>query len=228
MLFRVYVKDPQKILTLHGDDHNYLHKVLRLQEESQFEVVSGGPEIKVYRIKNIDKESLLAEIETSYLEDNESPLKITIAQALPKGDKLEYVLQKCTELGVNEFVLFEADRSPVKLNKLDNKMLRWQSILKSAVCQSRRNALPMIKTYTSLQEFLKVNKLPLFFGEPGSAKNISEIKDSGALVFVVGPESGFAPAELALLQKYGEALSLGKRILRTETAAIAVCAKLLL
>jgi len=228
MLFRIYIENPPQTLILGGEQFNYLHKVLRLQVNNQFEIISGLPEIKTYQINKIAKDSLEAVFEKAYLQNNEPELKITIAQAMPKGEKLEYILQKCTELGAHRFILFESSKSPVKLTKLDNKLGRWDKIVESAVCQSRRNHKPTINTYNSLQGFLEKNKLPVFFAEPGSSKELQALQTTGEIVFVIGPESGFAESELLLLKKYGEAVSLGKRILRTETAAIAVCAKLLL
>lgn len=228
MLFRIYMETPLAELKIAGDDFEYLYKVLRLRENDCFEIVDGSSQIKVYTINKVGKDSLGAVMTENYEEDNEPQLKITIAQALPKTEKLEYILQKCTEIGAQDFVLFEAENSPVRISNLDNKLKRWAKIIESAVCQSRRNRRPTITVYHNLIDFFKINKLRIFFAEPGAAQTLSTIKQCEDSVFVIGPEAGFSKNELTLLDSYGRAVSLGGRILRTETAAIAVCAKLLL
>jgi 16S rRNA (uracil1498-N3)-methyltransferase len=228
MLFRLYRQESLAELKIDGEDFDYLFRVLRLRENDRFEIVGGSSQIKVYTINKVGKDFLDAVLVENYEENNEPQLKITVAQALPKTEKLEYILQKCTELGAQDFILFEAENSPVRISNLDNKLKRWTKIIESAVCQSRRNRRPTITVYHNLIDFLKINKLRIFFAEPGEAQTLSTIEQCEDSVFVIGPEAGFSKNELTLLNSHGQAVSLGGRILRTETAAIAVCAKLLL
>jgi len=222
MLFRIY-HAPDPVLTLTGEDFKYLAGVLRLQAGDLFETASEQ-KIGIYKIGKIGKNSLTAILQNEYIENNEPEKKMHLVLPLLKSDKLDYVLQKATELGVYKFWLYESERSPVKFGKGENKTERWRKIIVSSVCQSRRNHLPEI-------EKIALNELSgkfsaVYYAHPAAEKHLSDFPDNAALV--IGPESGFSPAELNYLAVNGQAFSLGGRILRAETAAVAIAARALL
>jgi len=219
MLFRIY-RPLSAVLRVDGEDFNYLTKVLRLQAGDCFETIQET-RIGVCKIEKIEKKSLNAVLQSEYTENNEPQKKLHLVLPLLKSDKLDYVLQKATEIGVYKFWLYESEKSPVKLGKGDNKTERWQKIIVSAVCQSRRNHLPEIAR-TALNE-LSGKFSQVFYAHPAAEKHFPDFPDNAALV--IGPESGFSPAELNYLAVNGQAFSLGGRILRAETAAVAIAAR---
>lgn len=220
MLFRLYHSIEPK-LDITGEDFDYLTKVLRLQTGSCFETVDEQ-NIGIYQIEKIAKDSLVAVLQEKYLENNEPAKKLHLILPLLKSDKLEYVLQKATEIGIYKFWLYEAQSSVVKFGG-ESKFERWQKIIASAVCQSRRNHLPEI-------EKIKLNEISakfsaIYYAHPAAEKYLPDFSDNSALV--IGAESGFSPAELNYLAVNGTAFSLGGRILRAETAAVAIAARVL-
>ncbi|MDC0977775.1 RsmE family RNA methyltransferase, partial [bacterium] len=126
-----------------------------------------------------------------------------------------------------KFMFFESNKSPVKLKNIQTKLERWDKIIESAVCQSRRNHKPEIKTFNSLEELINKQEPPIYYADLETKESISNIKDKN-LTIVVGPESGFSNKELTLLKEKASGFTLGPRTLRTETAAISICAKLLI
>jgi len=228
MLFRIVVIEHRPNITVEKENFVYLTKVLRLHKNDSFEAVNGTEKISIYQIIEIRKNSLTAALVKNYQENNEPKRDLTLIQALPKADKIEYILQKCTELGVKNFLIYEADRSPVKLKNFEKKLERFNSIVHSAVCQSHRDHLPQINYQTSLGNSLKhLQDLKLFTADISSRESIGEIKEK-RLGLIIGPEAGFSDKELALLNEKTDILSFGKTILRTETAAVAASARILL
>ncbi|MDR2430862.1 MAG: 16S rRNA (uracil(1498)-N(3))-methyltransferase [Candidatus Margulisbacteria bacterium] len=210
-------------ITVTGADFAYLARVLRLCAGDNFETIQEH-KIGVYKIEKIAKHSLTAALQKEYAENNEPEKKLHLVLPLLKADKLAYVLQKAVEVGVHKFWLYEPDNSPARLNGKENKLARWQKIIASAVCQSRRNHLPdlaKIKLPELAGKFCAV-----FFAHPAAEKYWPDFPDGSALV--IGPESGFSPAELNYLAVNASGFSLGGRILRAETAAVAIPARILL
>ena len=221
MLFRIcHILLPELALT--GENFDYLTKVLRLQVNALFEAIAEE-KIGVYKIEKISKNSLTAVLQSEYTENNEPEKKLHLVLPLLKSDKLEYVLQKATEIGVYKFWLYEADTSAVKFGK-DNKFERWQKIIASAVCQSRRNHVPEIEKIKLAELSGKFKEI--YYAHPAAEKHMPDFIDGSALI--IGPESGFSPTELNYLAVNGQAFSLGGRILRAETAAVAIAARVLL
>ena len=220
MLFRIYCP-LLKELRLSGEDFAYLTKVLRLRDGDLFEAVQET-RLGVYKITAIGKGFLTAQLQNEYTENNEPTKKLHLVLPLLKSDKLDYVLQKATEIGVCKFWLYESEKSPLRF--AGNKIERWQKIIQSAVCQSRRNHLPEVEKI-ALNELTSKFKT-IFYAHPSAEKGLPEFPTDAALV--VGPESGFSERELNLLAVTGQAFSLGGRILRAETAAVAIPAAILL
>jgi 16S rRNA (uracil1498-N3)-methyltransferase len=168
--------------------------------------------------------------------DTELPVDIVVCQALPKSaERIEQVLQHGTELGAASFVLFAGDRSVAKLesnDKVNKRLERWTSIIRSAAEQSGRAHLPQISWHTSLRDAIKQIEHPLLIlheeaDTPLRSIVRSQVSPNRGFALIVGPEGGLSPAEVTTCRsKGGTAISLGPRILRTETAALAAIAQL--
>ncbi|GBR76629.1 16S ribosomal RNA methyltransferase RsmE [Candidatus Termititenax persephonae] len=219
VLFRI-CQPLQPLLPIGGEDFVYLTKVLRLRAGDFFESVQEK-RVGVYKIENVAKKTLTAVRQKEYAEDNEPAQKLHLVLPLLKSDKLDYVLQKCTEVGVHKFWLYESERSPVRW--ADNKLERWRKIIVTAVCQSRRNHLPAIERIDLAELSGKFQHI--YYAHPAAEKKWPDWADNSALV--IGPESGFAPTELNYLAVNAQAFALGGRILRAETAAVALAARIL-
>ena len=169
-------------------------------------------------------------IEEDY-NDTGLPIKIYLFQGLPKGDKMELIIQKTVELGVESIIPVEMNRCVVKIDdkKKKSKQQRWQAISESAAKQSKRNTIPQIEEIlTYKQAMLRAKEMDLFL-VPYESKNgmedtkeaLSQLKSGMSVGILIGPEGGFDEKEVAMAFESGcNVVSLGKRILRTETAAI--------
>ncbi len=228
-------------ILIQGDDVNHIKNVLRYKVGQALIVcnndlhVNYECEIVEFLIDSI-KCSIIKELDSN----TESNIKITIFQGLPKADKMELVIQKGTELGISTFVPVSMKRSIVKLNEKDSlkKIDRWQKIAEVAGKQSGRDIIPQVENVISFKELLsRINDYDLMFlaYEDEHKLSIKELLQSFKLnekyisdqevniAFIVGPEGGIAPEEVQmLLENNVKAVTLGKRILRTETVALAV------
>ncbi|MCL2760061.1 MAG: 16S rRNA (uracil(1498)-N(3))-methyltransferase [Desulfuromonadales bacterium] len=157
-----------------------------------------------------------------------SKLQITLYQALPKGEKLDFILQKATELGVTHIVLFDSERSVVKIadDKLEKKLTRWRRIVQEAARQSG-SVIPFVdfcENIADLSEFQKAD-LKLVLWEEEHNRHLKtvfkDLKIPDSIAVMVGPEGGFTEEEVAVAKSLGFiSVTLGKRVLRTETAGI--------
>ena len=170
--------------------------------------------------------------------NRELPSKIYLFQGLPKGDKMELIIQKAVELGVYEIIPVATKRAVVKLDakKAEAKQKRWQSIAESAAKQSRRNIIPHIHEVVKFGQAvdyaknLDITLIPYELAEDmEKTKQIFETIQPGQSIGIfIGPEGGFDESEIALAQENGiSPITLGKRILRTETAGMAVLSVLM-
>lgn len=224
MLFRIFLTDTPENLTLTTEQAQYLSGVLRLNVGQCFEVIDGTPQVTVYMINDIQKKQVIAHKERTYNEQHEPKVKLTLAQALLHPDKMDLILQKATELGVSEFALYAGETSPIKVKNLEHKQERWQKIIESAVCQCRRTSIPQVKVYNNLPELLAKHQ-NIYYAEPAAPKGIPAIN---TMTLVIGPESGFSEKEIQVLQEKAKGFSVGTTVLRTETAAIGITARILL
>ena len=160
--------------------------------------------------------------------NNELPIKVTIVQALIKNDKFDYFLMKSTELGVNQVVPLMTQRTIYKMNdKVDNKVQRWNKICFEASCQSKRNDVPIVKKPIKLNEIKQylsdINLVAYEDQTYDMPKLKTYIKNNQSITIVIGPEGGFDSKEIAyLIENDFKLVSLGKRILRAETAGLYV------
>ncbi len=189
-------------------------------------------------IKEIEEENILCDILQKLETNCESNVKVTILQGLPKADKMELVIQKSVELGVYEITPVEMKRSIVKLSEKDKnkKVERWQKIAEVASKQSGRNIIPQINKITNVKEICNFSKqydilLVAYENEEKHTlkEEITKIKEMFSkqkqikIGILIGPEGGIAPEEIENLKEYGaKVITLGKRILRTETVALNV------
>ncbi|OCA91160.1 16S rRNA (uracil(1498)-N(3))-methyltransferase [Bacillus sp. FJAT-27225] len=218
---------------LGGDDCHHIVKVMRMEPGDSIICTTNGRSA-VCKIAEITGETVIADVVEWKDRTSELPVKVTIASGLPKGDKLEWVIQKGTEMGAHQFIPFAASRSVVKLDekKQGKKAERWQKIAKEAAEQSHRGILPKVESSFTFQELLQVSKNYDFrlcaYEEESRAgetavlsSTLQEVKTGHSILFVFGPEGGLSEAEVQLLKEHDFKLcGLGPRILRTETAPL--------
>lgn len=211
-------------------DYNHIRNVLRMTAGDTFLVSCKGVS-HLCRLKGFDGDTAEAEIIEENYQSTDLPVKLYLFQGLPKSDKMELIIQKAVELGVYGIVPVEMNRSVVKLDekKKKSKISRWQAIAESAAKQSKRSIIPEVFDVMSYKAAMeKAKGLDLFLvpyenerGMLSTKEALSEIKNGMSVGILIGPEGGFEESEIALAAQFGgETVSLGKRILRTETAAI--------
>ena len=204
-----------------------------MKEKEEILISSGdNTEYSCY-IETLGEEEILAHIMYKQEAGYELSSKIYLFQGLPKGDKMELVIQKSVELGVHEIIPVATKRAVVRLEgkKEENKNRRWQAISESAAKQSKRMYVPEVRHVMSLKEAVQYAKnldvilLPyeLADGMQKTKQIINNLKPGGSIGIFIGPEGGFDEKEVTLAMEAGaEAITLGKRILRTETAGLTV------
>ena len=219
-----------KTITIAGKDVNHIKNVLRLKPGEEISVNIEGSEAE-YRciIKEFTKDTVICDLAFIKEEGNELPSKIFLFQGLPKSDKFETIIQKSVELGVFEIVPVAMKRCVMKVDekKVEGKVTRWQSIAEAAAKQSKRSVIPQVKAPMSFKEAVKYAKecdvklLPYELSdEKDLTKDIlSSIVPGQSIAIFIGPEGGFDETEVTLAIENGfKTITLGKRILRTETA----------
>lgn len=217
---------------IRGDDHKHLSRVLRLKEQDEILINDLKGQDYLGRIETIDKNETKVELREKVPESNESSLKLTLFQGLPKAGKMDLIVQKCTELGVQRIVPVVTERVVVKNSSEFKKLDRLKRICLEAAKQSKRSVLPEITEPMSFAELLmEMKKLDVFvvpyenqeeYGFLTLKKELANIRSMGIFV---GPEGGFTEKEIDLLKDKGaKILTLGNRILRTETAGFTAVA----
>lgn len=208
-------------IILNNDDIFHIFKVMRMKENDKIICADYESKIKYLCVINENKEIKIVE---QFNEDNELDYNIVLAFGLVSSDKLEFVIQKASELGVNKLIPFISQHSQVKYDekKLSKKMIRWQKIIKEACEQSKRNSLMSIETPIKLNDLVDYDikqKIVAYENEEGL--RLSDVYLKQDVLIVVGSEGGFATTEIDYLIENGfSSISLGKSILRCETAAI--------
>lgn len=222
---------------IEGADYNHIKNVLRLREGEQVVISDADGLVLTCEIESFDEDKvylkLLEEAENAELKTN-----ITLYQGLPKSDKFETIVQKCVELGVKSIVPVEMHRCVVKLDdkKKDSKIKRWNAISEAAAKQSGRGIIPEIKEVMNYNTALEAAKESLIIlpyecaeGMASFEQMMEEIKTASEISVFIGPEGGFESAEVKKAIDGGaQVVSLGHRILRTETAGPALIAAIML
>lgn len=221
---RYFLKEKhQDTLILYEQDIHHIKNVMRYKENDQIEVVWNGI---VYLCKIDVLNPLKLSIIKEYQEDRDLNISLTIAVSLVQEQKFDLILQKLTELGVSRIIPVKTSRSIVKIDpkKVESKLNRWQTICKEASEQSHRTSIPKVTNIISLKELVSIpTQLKLICSLNDLTKPLNEYlnQDIKEIIFVVGPEGGFTKEEEAfLIENTYKPVSLGKRVLRVETAAI--------
>ena len=217
-----------------GNDVNHIKNVLRMQPGEEI-AVSNGEDGKEYRcgIENLYEDEIICSLRFVKEDGVELPSKIYLFQGLPKADKMELIVQKAVELGVYEIIPVATKRAVVKLDqkKAKSKIAPWQTISEAAAKQSKRRIVPEIHSVMSFKEAVKYAKdmqvkvIPyeLAEGMEKTRELIENIKPGQEIAIFIGPEGGFDEGEIQAALEHGiEPITLGKRILRTETAGFTV------
>ena len=224
-----------ELLTITGPEVNHIRNVMRLKPGEEISVSIGG-DGKEYRygIESYTEDSVLCRLRFVKDKEVELPVKVLLFQGLPKADKMDLIVQKAVELGAAEIIPVSMERCVVKLDagKAAKKTVRWQTIAESAASQSRRSIIPRVLAPMSMKEAVEYAKeqtevrvIPYELQEDdGSVKQYLEsLKEGESVSIFIGPEGGFAPGEVELAKEAGiRPISLGRRILRTETAGLAI------
>ena len=214
-----------------GSDVNHIKNVLRLKTGDSLLISSGDTIDYTCHIAQIDEEHIRADIDSVDERGRELAPKIYLFQGLPKADKMELVIQKAVELGAFEVIPVAMKRSVVKLDakKAESKVKRWNAIAESAAKQSKRSILPQVSDVVTFAQAVKMAencqiKLLPYECADGMEKTkrlIENITPGQDIAVFIGPEGGFDLDELELAKEAGcEIITLGKRILRTETAGM--------
>ena len=211
----------------------HMGKVLRLTAGEQVTVSTGGSTAYLVELTEFQKDAVTGRILERMENLQETAIEVVLFQGMPKGDKLELIIQKCTELGVSAVVPVETSRSVVHLDsgKAAKKLERWQKIAQEASQQSKRVQVPTVGPYYNWKQFLQhlseQNGLTIVFWEDEQTQSLkaflrSQAKKPQRINLVVGPEGGLSEEEVEQLRALGAvSASLGKRILRSETAGMA-------
>ena len=224
-----------ELLTITGPEVNHIRNVMRLKPGEEISVSIGG-DGKEYRygIESYTEDSVLCRLRFVKDKEVELPVKVLLFQGLPKADKMDLIVQKAVELGAAEIIPVSMERCVVKLDagKAAKKTARWQTIAESAASQSRRSIIPRVLAPMSMKEAVEYAKeqtevrvIPYELQEfDGSVEQYLEsLKEGQSVSIFIGPEGGFAPGEVELAKEAGiRPISLGRRILRTETAGLAI------
>jgi 16S rRNA (uracil1498-N3)-methyltransferase len=215
-------------LLLSKESSHYLSKVLRLREGSVLRLFNGRDGEFLARLAKITKHEVEVEIAERLIEPKLGSLKIDLYLGLSKGDRMDYGIQKSTELGVASITPFYSQHSGVKLKeeRVENRLRHWQQIAVSASEQCGRLDVPLINEPLQLSEWLDSSQPSVTVViDPNGDTNLSDLPTSNSINLLVGPEGGFAEEELLAAKKSGCTIAvLGSRILRTETAPIAALA----
>ncbi len=226
------------LIYITGQDFNHIKNVLRMKIGENF-LVSAGGKSSLCSLKEYLQDAVVAEVLEEDYQDTSLPVEIYLFQGLPKSDKLELIIQKAVELGVTEIIPVEMSRSIVKIEpkKRGTKIERWQAISESAAKQSKRTCVPKVNNIMSYREAISyAEKLDLILvpyeneeGMVATKSALSQIKGGMKIGVFIGPEGGFDDAEIQLARQTGaKIISLGKRILRTETASITAVGMIML
>lgn len=220
-----------------GQDAHHLSKVVRLKVGERIRVSVVGGDNYICEVSDFqDKDVIVSVVEQ--VPSTELPNRIYLFQAIPKGDRMETIIEKCVELGAFEIIPVEMKNCIVKLDdkKKKSKVERYQAITKSAAEQSKRSIIPQVHSVMTFKEAFQYAKSLDVLLLPFESKNgmkdtydaLDELKPGQSIGVFIGPEGGFAPSEIEMVEGSMKLISLGHRILRTDTAAICSLSMLML
>jgi len=207
-------------------------KVLRLRTGDEIALFDGNGGEYAALINDIGKHGVTVQIGAHRAGERESPLSVTLVQAISSGDKMDLTLQKATELGIAHIQPLESERSVVRLSgeRAEKRVIHWQGVVVSACEQSGRNQIPQVAAIRRFHDWLGIAEKsgPRLMLSPGAALRLRDLprpEQPEPITLLIGPEGGFSEPEINSAQHAGfTPIRLGARILRTETAALAALA----
>ena len=237
-----YIKNNQIIgeeINLIGEDVNHIKNVLRYKAGDELTICDESEQRYLAKIRELSNECITLDIEEKIDFSTEPSVKITLIQGLPKSDKMDLIVQKCTELGVEKIIPVIMERTVVKIDGSNGakKVERWNKIALEASKQCGRTKIPTVEKIVNLENIVEnlskydIVIVPYECEKENTIKAVLRNTDTniGNVAIVIGPEGGFSEKDISILEKLPNVkkVSLGKRILRTETAGIATVAMLL-
>ena len=222
---------------IEGSDVNHIANVLRMKPEEELLISVKGDWDYLCKIVDIETDRVNLKVLES-MEQRELPVNITLLQGIPKSDKLEMIIQKAVELGVSEIIPVKTKRVVVKIDekKVGTKVNRWNAIAESAAKQSKRSIIPKVHEPMSIDNALEIVKdfgvklIPYenADGIDKTRKILDNMDKTKNIAVFIGPEGGFEESEVEMIKNSGfEVITLGKRILRTETAGLALLSNIM-
>ena len=235
-MYRFFVDDSQigkQQIAITGSDVNHIRNVLRMKPGERIMVSDGKKMDYCCRIRETGDQKVIADILETVEAAGELPARIHLFQGLPKSDKMELIIQKAVELGVWQVIPTVTKRAVVKLDKKkeEAKVRRWNSIAESAAKQSGRSRIPQVTAAMTLKQALacakefdvKVIPFEHARGMEETARQMERIRPGTDVGIFIGPEGGFEDEEISMAESEGiTPISLGRRILRTETAGLMI------
>lgn len=223
---------------IEGSDVNHIVNVLRMRTGEELLISVKGDWDYLCKIDDIETDRVNLKVLES-MEQRELPVNITLLQGIPKSDKLEMIIQKAVELGVSEIIPVKTKRVVVKIDekKVDTKVNRWNAIAESAAKQSKRSIIPKVHEPMSIDNALEIVKdfgvklIPYenADGIEKTRKILDSMDKTKNIAIFIGPEGGFEESEVEKIKDSGfEVITLGKRILRTETAGLALLSNIMI
>ena len=215
---------------IQGQDAHHISRVLRMQVGDSIVVVAPDGAAGIAKIESIVMDKVALALQQTIVEDKEAPLNVYLAQGLPKSDKMDYIVQKAVELGIRGVYPMDAEHSVVQYDqaKKNKRQERWQKISVEAAKQCGRAIVPIVEPIRNLATILAgiaAETVVLMLYEGQTAQGLKQAlaeHHAKDYLLLVGPEGGFSAKEVALCQSHGACIvTLGPRILRTETAALA-------
>ncbi len=240
-MYQFFVADSQigrEFITITGADVNHIKNALRMKPGEKIRISNQNGTDYFCEITEITDSFVQADILKEDAPSTELPSKIYLFQGIPKGDRMETVIEKAVELGVYEIIPVAMQYCVVKLDakKRASKALRWQKLAEAAAKQSKRSMVPKIRPVMEFREAVAYAsgcdiRLVPYENKDGMAATraaLSAVMPGSSISVMIGPEGGFSEAEIALAAKSMQVISPGKRILRTDTAGIAMMSMLML
>lgn len=227
------------LVIIRGQDVKHITRSLRLQPGDEITVADGLENKYLVELTATNDKLVEGEIKKELEVDAESDISVTLLQGLPKSKKMDLIVRKCTELGIDKVIPMETDHTVVKLNssKAKKRKKRWQKIAKSAAKQSKRTRIPLVEDVINFESGLELVAdydlavMPWVAEEKQGLKDvISKQKEVGIkdILIIIGPEGGFSSQEVVSAREEGvQPVLLGPRTLRTETAGLAALTMLL-
>ena len=216
-------------MSITGVDAKHIGKVLRMQPGDKLQIVSDDGVSALAEVTAISETTVTVRCLEVLAESHEPAVKITLAQGLAKGEKMDFIIQKAVELGAHSIVPVAMEHSVVRLDgtKADKKVERWQKIAEAAAKQSKRDIIPQVQAVQSVSQMLANNncKTKIIAYECEDRMSLkTALREAGQLddlLLIIGPEGGISEGELNKAREAGAVpVSLGRRILRAETAGL--------